>query len=208
MKVRRETLRLYAVTDSRWLRPGETLRSVVEELLQAGVTLVQFRDKTADDEAFFKESEALQAICGAYHVPLIINDRTDIARAVGAAGVHVGQSDMAVWKARELLGDDFIIGATAHNVAEALAAQEAGADYLGCGAVFGSATKENASPLSLEELRRICRAVEIPVAAIGGISLENAGELRGTGIAGMAIVSGFFAAADKTAAVKAFSNLF
>ena len=207
MKLAPETLRLYAVTDRRWLRPGETLAEAVEELLRAGVTMVQLREKGADDGELLREAGCLQEVCRLRRVPLIINDRPDIAKAVGAAGVHVGRSDMAVQKARELLGEGYIIGASAHNVAEALEAQAAGADYLGCGAVFGSSTKKNVTGLSLEELSAICRAVDIPVVAIGGISLENAGRLCGTGIAGAAIVSGLFAAEDKTRAAKEFLRI-
>lgn len=204
MKVRRETLRLYAVTDRRWLKKGEELKSPVEELLKAGVTCVQLREKEADDELFLWEARELQELCSRYGVPLIINDRPDIAEKAGASGVHVGRGDMAVRQARELLGEGFIIGASAHNVEEALEAEEAGADYLGCGAVFGSGTKENTVKLSREELRRICRAVKIPAAAIGGINLENADRLAGTGIAGIAVVSALFAAEDKAAAAKEF----
>ncbi len=208
MKIQREQLKLYAVTDRSWLRPGETLAQAVEELLAAGVTCVQLREKQVTDETIIEEAHALQDCCRRYHVPLIINDRPDLALQVKAAGVHVGQSDMAIAAARKLLGPSYIIGGSAHNVAEALAAQEAGADYLGCGAVFGSRTKQNVQPLSIAELKAICSAVSIPVVAIGGIDTENVIRIKDTGISGVAVVSALFAAADKTAAAKAFLKQF
>ncbi|MCD8196950.1 MAG: thiamine phosphate synthase [Lachnospiraceae bacterium] len=204
MKITSDTLRLYAVTDRSWLRPGETLASVIEELLKAGVTCVQLREKHAEEELLLREASTLRELCTQYQVPLIINDRPDIAIKVRADGVHVGQSDMAISEARKILGDQYLIGGSAHNVAEALAAQRAGADYIGCGAVFGSHTKQDATNLSTQELRAICEAVSIPAVAIGGISLDNVAGLQGTGIAGVAIVSGLFAAEDKTAAVARF----
>lgn len=207
MRIDAEKLKLYAVTDRSWLKPGESLVSVVELLLRAGVTCVQLREKTASDELLIREAEALKQVCDRYAVPLIINDRPDIAKQVGADGVHVGLSDMGIEKARELLGDGFIIGGSAHNVREALEAQKAGADYIGCGAVFGSATKQDAADLPIDELKAICAAVEIPVAAIGGIKVENITQLAGTGIDGVAVISGLFAAEDKTTAVKQFREL-
>ncbi|MCC8162336.1 MAG: thiamine phosphate synthase [Lachnospiraceae bacterium] len=204
MNITSDTLRLYAVTDRSWLRPGETLASVVEELLKAGVTCVQLREKHMDDELLLREASTLRDLCTQYNVPLIINDRPDIAIKVQADGVHVGQSDMAISEARKILGDRYLIGGSAHNVTEALAAQRAGADYIGCGAVFGSHTKLDATNLSPQELRAICEAVSIPAVAIGGISLDNVAALQGTGIAGVAVISGLFAAEDKTRAVEAF----
>lgn len=140
-------------------------------------------------------------------VPLIINDRPDIAKEAGADGVHVGLSDMGIEKARAYLGDGFIIGGSAHNVQEALAAQAAGADYIGCGAVFGSSTKKDATNLALKELKAICGAVSIPAVAIGGISLDNVQSLKGSGIAGVAVISGLFAAEDKQEAVRGFLSM-
>ncbi|MCD8363233.1 MAG: thiamine phosphate synthase [Lachnospiraceae bacterium] len=204
MNITSDTLRLYAVTDRSWLRPGETLASVIEELLKAGVTCVQLREKHAEEELLLREASTLRELCTQYQVPLIINDRPDIAIKVRADGVHVGQSDMAISEARKILGGQYLIGGSAHNVTEALAAQRAGADYIGCGAVFGSHTKLDATNLSPQELRAICEAVSIPAVAIGGISLDNVAALQGTGIAGVAVISGLFAAEDKTKAVKAF----
>ena len=207
MELKAETLRLYAVTDRRWLKEGEKLKDSLEELLKAGVTCVQLREKEADESFILQEAGELKELCGRYGVPLIINDRPEIAKAAGASGVHVGMSDMDIKGTRKLLGKEFIIGASAHNVKEALEAEKAGADYIGCGAVFGSSTKENVTSLSKEELKRICRAVKIPVVAIGGITHENALQLAGTGIAGVAVVSALFAAEDKTAAVREFLSM-
>lgn len=165
----------------------------METLVRSGVTCVQLREKHASDEEIISEGKKLNEICRKHHVPLIVNDRPDLAKKIGAAGVHVGLSDMGIEKARELLGEDFIIGGSAHNVKEALQAQKAGADYIGCGAVFGSQTKSDVTTLAKEELCAICEAVEIPVVAIGGITAENIKELTGTGIDGVAVVSGLFA---------------
>lgn len=204
MKIDAKAMTLYAVTDRSWLKDGESLKNPVEELLKAGVTCVQLREKEADDELFLKEAQELKELCNQYQVPFIINDRPDIAKQIGADGVHVGLSDMAIEKAREVLGDGFVIGGSAHNVEEALAAQAAGADYIGCGAVFGSTTKTDVTTLTPEGLRAICQAVEIPVVAIGGINLGNVRVLAKTGMDGVAVISALFAAEDKTKAAKDF----
>ena len=182
----------------------ETLASVTEELLRAGVSCVQLREKNASDEEILQEAALLKEICERYNVPLIINDRPDLAQKANASGVHVGLSDMGIQKARQLLGPDFIIGGSAHNVEEALAAQNAGADYIGCGAVFGSTTKTNVTQLPVETLRAICQAVEIPVVAIGGVTADNLYLLAGSGISGAAVVSGLFKPDNKAEAVRHF----
>lgn len=199
-----QQLRLYAVTDRSWLKPGETLAEVVETLLKAGVTCVQLREKEAEDALILQEARELKALCHRYDVPFLVNDRPDLAQAVGADGVHVGQEDTGLVEARNLLGANALLGGSAHTVEEALAAQAAGADYLGCGAVFGSGTKHNVSQMPLKTLTDICQAVDIPVVAIGGVSLDNLPLLAGTGIAGVAVISGLFAAEDKTEATKGF----
>lgn len=199
-----QQLRLYAVTDRSWLKPGETLAEVVETLLKAGVTCVQLREKGAEDALILQEAWELKALCHRYGVPFLVNDRPDLAQAVGADGVHVGQEDTGLTEARNLLGPNALLGGSAHTVEEALAAQAAGADYLGCGAVFGSGTKHNVSQMPLETLTAICQAVDIPVVAIGGVSLDNLPLLADTGIAGVAVISGLFAADDKTEAAQAF----
>ncbi len=192
MKLDPQMLRLYAVTDRRWLS-GRSLEDVVEEALAAGVTMLQLREKLMDPEQFLREACSLRVLCHRYHVPLLINDSPEICLRADADGVHVGQDDLSVQKARALLGPDKIIGATAHNVAEALMAERLGADYLGCGAAFGSHTKENARPIDRETYRDITSAVHIPVCAIGGITEENIGELRHLGLSGVAVISGIFA---------------
>lgn len=202
MNIKREQLRLYAVTDRSWLRPGETLAAVVEELLRNGVTLVQLREKGASHQTMVEEARALLPVCRRYGVPLIINDDVRAAAEVGADGVHVGQSDMDIAQARAILGPDRIIGTSAHNVEEALAAQAAGADYLGCGAVFGSTTKTDAGTLPLAAFSAICRAVDLPVAAIGGISRENLPALSGSGLDGVAVISALFAPMDRGGAAR------
>lgn len=199
-----QQLRLYAVTDRSWLKPGETLAEVVETLLKAGVTCVQLREKGAEDALILQEARELKALCHRYGVPFLVNDRPDLAQAVGADGVHVGQEDTGLTEARNLLGPNALLGGSAHTVEEALAAQAAGADYLGCGAVFGSGTKHNVSQMPLETLTAICQAVDIPVVAIGGVSLDNLPLLADTGIVGVAVISGLFAAEDKTEAAQAF----
>jgi len=195
MKWTAEQLRLYAVTDRSWLR-GKTLLEQVEQALIGGATMVQLREKEMDEASFLHEALQMAKLCHRYGVPLLINDNVEIARRSGADGVHVGQDDMEAASVRSLLGPDMIVGVTAKTVEQALRAQDAGADYLGSGAVFGSATKRNAKPMTMEQLRDICDAVSIPVVAIGGINRNNLPELTGTGIAGVAVVSGIFAAGD------------
>lgn len=196
MKISPDKLRLYAVTDRTWLGK-ESLEEAVEAALRGGVTILQLREKQAPHEELVKTAMRLKPLCRRYGVPLIINDDVEAALEADADGVHVGQEDMAVAEARRILGPEKIIGASAHNREEALEAQRQGADYLGSGAVFGSSTKTDATTLSREELTAVCRAVSIPVAAIGGITEENCLELAGTGVSGIAVVSALFAAADK-----------
>lgn len=196
MKISPDKLRLYAVTDRTWLGK-ESLEEAVEAALRGGVTILQLREKQAPHEELVKTAMRLKTLCRRYGVPLIINDDVEAALEADADGVHVGQEDMAVAEARRILGPEKIIGASAHNREEALEAQRQGADYLGSGAVFGSSTKKDATTLSREELTAVCRAVSIPVAAIGGITEENCLELAGTGVSGIAVVSALFAAADK-----------
>lgn len=192
MNCSREMMRLYAVTDRSWLN-GQTLYEQVEQALKGGVTLVQLREKGLGAEQFLQEARQIQQLCRRFGVPLIINDSIEVALAVDADGVHLGQDDANAAQARQLLGKDKIIGVSAHNVQEALQAVQDGADYLGSGAVFGSSTKTNVSTLPMQTLREICSAVPIPVVAIGGITEQNLQQLSGTGIAGAAVVSAIFA---------------
>lgn len=192
---------IYLVTDEACLH-GRPLLECVEEALAAGVTLVQYRAKAADGGVLYAEACRLKELCDKYSVPLIINDRLDIALAVGAAGVHLGQDDLPCAVARRLLGEDFIIGVSAHNPAEAVQAVSEGADYLGCGAVFGTATKHDVAKLGLENLRAIRKAVAVPMVGIGGITADNYAEVLATGADGAAIVSGILAQDDIGAVVK------
>ena len=192
---------IYLVTDEACLH-GRPLLECVEEALTAGVTLVQYRAKAADGGVLYAEACKLKELCDKYNVPLIINDRLDIALAVGAAGVHLGQDDLPCAVARRLLGEDFIIGVSAHNPAEAVQAVSEGADYLGCGAVFGTATKHDVAKLGLENLRAIRKAVAVPMVGIGGITADNYAEVLATGADGAAIVSGILAQDDIGAVVK------
>ena len=195
MKFVESMLRLYAVTDRSWLG-SQTLYEQVEQALWGGATCVQLREKGLNPESFLAEAKELKGLCAWYGVPLIINDNVALAMEVDADGVHVGQEDMDARDVRGLIGKDKILGVTAKTVEQAQRAQQAGADYLGSGAVFGSTTKTNAKPMSRELLQSICQSVTIPVVAIGGIHRGNLASLAGTGIRGAAVVSGIFAAAD------------
>ena len=206
MNCNRNDLLLYAVTDRSWLRGG-TLYEQVEKALQGGATMLQLREKELCEKAFLEEAKRIKALCRYYGVPFIVNDSVTVAAAVGADGVHVGQSDREAGSVREALGRDRIVGVSAQTVEQALLAEKRGADYLGVGAVFPTGTKADAEAVSLDTLREICSAVSIPVVAIGGISLENAARLRGTGIRGISVVSAIFAASDIEAASRALRSL-
>ena len=191
MKLQKEDLLLYAITNRRWLAK-EILAEQVEKALKGGITMLQLREKNMPYDQVRQTAIELQTLCRKYSIPFIINDYVELAKEIGADGVHVGQSDTSVIKAREILGPDAIIGATAKTMEQALAAQEQGADYLGSGAVFGSSTKLDAKPMEHELLQKICEAVTIPVVAIGGITGENVATLKGRGMAGIAVVGGIF----------------
>ena len=197
---------IYLVTDDGCLQ-GRALRDCVREALEGGVTLVQYRAKTASSAEMYAEALQLKALCNSFNVPLIINDRLDIAMAVGAAGVHLGQDDLPCAAARKILGEDYIIGVSAHNPAEAKAALQSGADYLGCGAVFGTATKADVKKLSTEGLTAICREKGLPVVGIGGVTVDNYREVRAAGADGAAIVSGILAQPDIRATVRAIAKV-
>lgn len=206
-------LKLYAITDRQWLR-GARLSEHVKLAIEGGATMIQIRDKdilSTDSDAGLKDeySEALEIkrICHEHKVPLIINDNVQFAIDIDADGVHLGQDDMNPAEARKLLGTDKIIGVTAKTVEQAKRAEADGADYLGSGAVFGSTTKLNAKPMTKELLREITAAVDIPVVAIGGINADNAATLKGTGIAGIAVVGAIFASADIKAAARKLAEI-
>ena len=201
MKCAKEDLLLYAVTDRHWLN-GRTLYEVVKESLDGGVTFLQLREKTLDEAHFLEEAKELQKLCKEYKVPFIINDNVDIAVAMNADGVHVGQSDMEAGDVRAKLGADKIIGVSAQTVEQALRAQEHGADYLGVGAVFPTGSKADAVEVDHNVLKAICEAVDIPVIAIGGITKDNVKDLAGSGICGIAVISAIFGQKDIEAATK------
>ncbi len=202
MKIEGVKLRLYAVTDRAWAADEDALMDQIAAAIDGGAGIVQLREKHLDHDAFLKEARRFVALCREKGVISIINDAVDIAAAVGADGVHVGQSDLAAGRAREVLGPDKLIGVSAHSVEEALAAQAAGADYLGVGAAFVTGTKADAAPISRDTIRSITAAVDIPVVAIGGISRDNITELAGCGLDGVAVVSALFAQKDVKAAAK------
>lgn len=183
---------LYLVTDRKLLR-GRDLVQSIEQAIKGGVSLVQLREKSVSSREFLELAIRVKEITARYKVPLIINDRLDIALAVDADGLHVGQDDLPMLKARELFGPDKIIGVSARSLPEALLAQQQGADYLGVGAVFKTSTKTDAKEVSLEQLEHIKESVSIPVVAIGGISLENVKQVITTGIDGVSVVSAILA---------------
>ena len=195
MNITAEQLRLYAVTDRAWV--GKlTLPQQVEAALKGGATCVQLREKQLDEGDFFNEALEIQKICRHYGVPFLLNDNVPLALRCGADGVHVGQDDMSAKEARRILGADKIIGVSAHDPDEAKKAYADGADYLGCGAMFSTATKTNVQVRSRETLAAVCASVPIPVVAIGGIHKQNRLTLADCGEAGVALVSAIFAAED------------
>jgi thiamine-phosphate pyrophosphorylase len=191
MKLDKESLLLYAVTDRYWLN-GHTLYSQVEEALEGGATFIQLREKNLSEDEFLQEAIEIKELCRKYNVPFVINDNVDIALAMDADGVHVGQSDMEAGSVREKLGPDKIIGVSAQTVEQALLAEQRGADYLGVGAVFATNSKDDAVEVPHETVKAICEAVNIPVIAIGGITEENVTELAGNGLVGVAVISAIF----------------
>lgn len=217
MKFSREEIRqamlLYGITDRTWLKPGESLSDVCREILEHGVTFLQIREKNLAQEAFLEEARELKDLCAQFHVPFVVNDSVEIAVRSGADGVHVGQSDIKGRNIREMIGPERILGISAGTVEEARKAEQAGADYIGVGAVFGTATKKDARNLSVEKLREISASVSIPVVAIGGINRGNVRELSGSGVDGIAVISALFgaeqpgkAAAELTALAKEITD--
>ena len=197
MRFDRKQLLLYGVTDRSWLN-GQTLYEQVRQALEGGVSFLQLREKNLSEQAFLEEAKEIQKLCREYKVPFIINDNVDLALEIDADGVHVGQDDMEAGEVRKRLGEDKIIGVSAHSVEEALRAEKCGATYLGSGAV---------GTLDHEVLKEICAAVQIPVVAIGGISRDNILQLKGTGIDGVAVISAIFAQKDIRAAAQELRKL-
>lgn len=204
MKFDAKMLTLYAVTDRSWLH-GRTLAEVVEEVILGGATMVQLREKDKTPDEILASAREIAPICKKYGVPFIMNDSIELARAAGADGVHLGQSDVPGDNVRELAGD-LILGLSANTVESAKRAQALGADYLGVGAVFGTTTKHDARHLSPKALREITSAVDVPVVAIGGISADNILQLTGCGMQGAAVVSALFAQEDPRQAARALRD--
>lgn len=202
LPISEKKLTLYAVTDRKWLKDGQTLAGQVEQAILGGVTVVQLREKHADMEAFLALAREVKAVTDRYQVPLIINDNLEVALAVDAAGIHVGQEDLAADAVRQRIGDKKVLGVSAQTVEQALAAERAGADYLGVGAVFPTSSKADAVEVDFATLQAICRAVQIPVVAIGGITADNMTNLQDSGIVGVAVISAIFGQPDVKAAAQ------
>lgn len=195
-------LTLYFVTEE--AAPLESLLTIVEQAIEGGVTLVQLREKRSDGATFYEKAKALKELLDRYDIPLIINDRIDVALAVGAEGVHVGQSDLPLPAIRSIVPKSMIVGVSVSTVEEALAAEQNGANYVGVGAAFPTGTKSDAKVLPAGMLREITQSVSIPSVAIGGITLENMGLLRETGTAGVAVVSALMQAENPTLSAQKF----
>ena len=199
----REALRLYLVTN-RYQDSLESFLEKIETACRSGVTIVQLREKNLTTNQYYQLAKQVKEITDAYQVPLIIDDRLDICLAVDAAGLHIGDDELPVPVARQVLGPDKILGVTAKTVKRALEAEEGGANYLGTGAIFPTTTKENAPITLISTLKTICQRVAIPVVAIGGLTSENIDQLIGTGIAGVAVVRDLMQAEDVEAKTQAF----
>ena len=199
----REVLRLYLVTN-RYQDSVESFLEKVETACRSGVTIVQLREKNLTTNQYYQLAKQVKEITDAYQVPLIIDDRLDVCLAVDAAGLHIGDDELPVSVARQVLGPEKILGVTAKTVKRALEAEEGGADYLGTGAIFPTTTKENAPITLISTLKTICQRVAIPVVAIGGLTSENIDQLIGTGIAGVAVVRDLMQAEDIEAKTQAF----
>lgn len=206
MNISEKKLTLYAVTDRKWLQDGQTLAGQVEQAILGGVTVVQLREKHASAAEFLALAQEVKQVTDRYQVPLIINDNLEVALAVDAAGIHVGQEDLAAAAVRQKIGDKKVVGVSAQTVEQALAAEQAGADYLGVGAVFPTSSKDDAVEVDFATLQAICQAVQIPVVAIGGITAENMTALQGSRIVGVAIISAIFGKPDVKKAAQELAD--
>lgn len=198
---------VYLVTDHRGKTDAEIL-NIIEQAIKGGTSVVQIREKTASTKEFYNLALKAKEITEKYNVPLIVNDRIDIALAVKSDGVHIGQDDMPAKIAREIIGEEMILGVSASTVEEAMKAESDGADYIGSGAVFPTATKDDADSVSKEELKEIVNSTSIPVVAIGGITIENAESLKDTGIDGFSVVSAIMNADDPKKASEILKEIY
>lgn len=198
---------LYLVTD-RQLMSCDSLTEAVEQAILGGCTMIQLREKELPSLEFYNQAVAVKQVTERYHIPLIINDRIDIAMAVQAAGVHIGQHDLPAATVRKVIGENMLLGVSASSIAEAIQAQQDGADYLGVGAMFPTGTKTDAESVSMEELQKIRTAVSLPIVVIGGINKGNAGRFKPMGIDGLAVVSAIMAQSDIKAAAAELKDLF
>ena len=198
---------LYLVTD-RQLMSCDSLTEAVEQAILGGCTMIQLREKELPSLEFYNQAVAVKQVTDKYHIPLIINDRIDIAMAVQAAGVHIGQHDLPAATVRKVIGENMLLGVSASSIAEAIQAQQDGADYLGVGAMFPTGTKTDAESVSMEELQKIRAAVSLPIVVIGGINKGNAGRFKPMGIDGLAVVSAIIAQSDIKAAAAELKDLF
>ena len=206
MRFDKKYMQLYAVTDRTWTE-NKTLYEQVNEALKSGVTCVQLREKSLDEGGFIEEAKKISQLCKQYNIPFIVNDNVNVAIASNADGIHIGQDDMGLKDVRKIVGENMIIGISAHTVEEAKFAQENGADYIGIGAVFETSTKNDVDVIPYEKVKSICDAVDIPKVAIGGINAENILKLKGSGIDGVAVVSAIFGAKDIGKATKELYTL-
>ena len=197
---------LYLVTD-RQLMSCDSLTEAVEQAILGGCTMIQLREKELSSLEFYNQAVAVKQVTDKYHIPLIINDRIDIAMAVQATGVHIGQHDLPAAAVRKVIGENMLLGVSASSIAEAIQAQQDGADYLGVGAMFPTGTKTDADSVSMEELQKIRAAVSLPIVVIGGINKGNAGRFKPMGIDGLAVVSAIIAQSDIKAAAAELKDL-
>mgnify|MGYP000503332656 FL=1 len=198
---------LYLVTD-RQLMSCDSMTEAVEQAILGGCTMIQLREKELSSLEFYNQAVAVKQVTDKYHIPLIINDRIDIAMAVQATGVHIGQHDLPAAAVRKVIGENMLLGVSASSIAEAIQAQQDGADYLGVGAMFPTGTKTDADSVSMEELQKIRTAVSLPIVVIGGINKGNAGRFKPMGIDGLAVVSAIIAQSDIKAAAAELKDLF
>ena len=206
MRLDKKYMQLYAVTDRAWTG-NKTLYEQIKEALENGVTCVQLREKNLDEASFIEEAKKISVLCRQYNTPFIVNDNVNVAIASNADGIHIGQEDMGLKDVRKIVGENMIIGISAHTVEEAKFAQENGADYIGIGAVFETSTKNDVDVIPYEKVKSICDAVDIPKVAIGGINAENILKLKGSGIDGVAVVSAIFGVKDIGKATKELYTL-